>query len=135
MSISKMLFIFSTLFILVGCATPYQPFELFGRGGYSEKQNDDGTFQVAFYGNHVTGMETITSLLQYRSAELTVSNGYDYYEVINSNGHIPLNQFGGFRSSQQVIKMYKGSPQTSSPNIFVAKKVLQDFGPYVSQQK
>lgn len=126
---------FFIMLMIYGCATPYQSFELFGRGGYSDKKIDDGTFQVAFYGNHITGMETITSLLQYRSAELTRSNGYDYYEVLDSYGRMPLSQFGGFRSSQQTIKMYKGSPQNLSPNIFIANKVIQDFGPFVSQQK
>lgn len=133
--ISKAVFSFFIMLMIYGCATPYQSFELFGRGGYSDNKIDDSSFQVAFYGNHLTGMETITSLLQYRSAELTLSNGYDYYEVINSYGRMPLSQFGGFRSSQQTIKMYKGSPQNTTPNIFIAKKVLQDFGPFVSQQK
>lgn len=133
--ISKLLFGFFLVLALYGCATPYQPFELFGRGGYSDKKLDESTYQVAFYGNHVTNMETITSLLQYRSAEITLSNGYDYYTVQNSYGRMPLSQFGGFRSSQQTIKMFKGMPENLSPNTFIAKKVLQDFGPFVTQQK
>ena len=120
---------------LVGCATPYQPFELFGRGGYQEKRVAEGVYQVAYYGNHVTPMETLNSLLLYRSAELTLNGGYQYFEVMRGYARMPTSSLGGFRIAEHTIKMSNNMPAEQSPNTYSARKVIEQYGPQAGQQK
>jgi hypothetical protein len=63
-------------------ATPYQPAMGAGpsaRGGYSDTQIEGNRFRVSFSGNTLTARETVERYLLYRSAELTVQNGFDYF--------------------------------------------------------
>lgn len=120
---------------ITGCATPYQPFELFGRGGYQEKQLTNDTYEVIYYGNHATSMETLNSLLLYRSAELTLSNGYDYFEIVKGMASMPLSTLGGFRTARHTIRMYSGQASKEGPSIHVARKVVAELGPHASKQK
>lgn len=116
---------------IAGCATPYQPFELFGRGGYQERKISEDVYQVTYYGNHVTSMETLNALLLYRSAELTLNNGYDYFEVLKGYARMPLSALGGFRMTEHTIKMHKGEPTKQEANIYEARKIIHDFGPSI----
>jgi hypothetical protein len=120
---------------LVGCATPYQPFELFGRGGYQDQRISEDMYEVAYYGNHVTSMQTLNALLLYRSAELTLDCGYDYFEVINGYARMPLSSLGGFRIARHTIKMRKGQSEKKAPSVYVAREVVKNYGPFLSQQK
>jgi hypothetical protein len=70
---------------LAGCATPtpYQP-NIPGTaqsGGYSEVRIEPNRFRVTFSGNSLTSRQTVESYLLYRSAELTVAQGYDWFEA------------------------------------------------------
>lgn len=121
--------------VLVGCATPYQPFELFGRGGYTDKQISVDTYQVAYYGNAMTNMQTLNSLLLYRTAEITLEKGFDYFEVLNGSGRVPMSAYGGFKSVEHTVRLYKGQPNNMTSRIYMAKKVKEEFGPYIGQQK
>ncbi|MGI9498414.1 MAG: CC0125/CC1285 family lipoprotein [Geminicoccaceae bacterium] len=71
------------LLMLGACATetPYQPGE--GRYGYSEQQIEKDRYRVIFSGNPSTPRETVQNYLLYRSAELTVQNGFDYFTVVD----------------------------------------------------
>ncbi len=131
----RKIILFSLLTIFIaGCATPYQKFELFGLGGYQDKKISKDTYHVAYYGNNATSMETINSLLLYRSAQVTLSNGYDYFEVVSGYARLPLSVYGGFRSSQHTIKMYKGKPLKITDNIFIARDVESEFGPHLKKK-
>ena len=68
---------------LTACATatPYQP-NLPGQavsGGFSEQRLDATHFRVTFAGNSLTSRDTVERYLLYRSAELTVDQGYDWF--------------------------------------------------------
>jgi len=69
--------------LLSACATEttYRPAT--GRGfyrtGYSERQVEPNRFLVTFAGNTVTERDTVERYLLFRSAELTLQNGYDYF--------------------------------------------------------
>lgn len=133
----RMLLFIATI-VMAGCATPYQPFELFGRGGYQEKRISDDTYQVAYYGNGSTSMETLNSLLLYRSAEITIDRGYDYFDVLSGVARMPLSALSGFRSTEHTIKMFKGQPKPQTSRVsrtYVARKVKEDFGPQIGQKK
>lgn len=66
-----------------GCATPYQQSSF--RGGYSDVRIDSNTVMVSFRGNAFTGRQTAQSYLLYRSAQVTINDGYDYFVVENGD--------------------------------------------------
>jgi hypothetical protein len=70
---------------LSGCETPtpYQPLATGAAqaGGYSEIKLEDNRWRVAFQGNSLTARGTVETYLLYRAAELTVNQGYDWFEI------------------------------------------------------
>ena len=66
-------------------ATPYQPLQRGGAvsGGYSERQIEQNRWQVAFSGNSLTNRDTVERYLLYRAAELTLAQGYDWFEMVD----------------------------------------------------
>ena len=75
--------------LLAGCAspTPYQPASGYGfnRNGYSDQRIEDNRYMVSFAGNSLTSRETVERYLLFRSAELTVQQGYDYFILVDRN--------------------------------------------------
>lgn len=72
---------------LTACATPtpYQPAVRTGatQGGFSEVRVEPNRFRVTFTGNSLTSRETVEGYLLFRAAELTVQNGYDWFQVVD----------------------------------------------------
>jgi hypothetical protein len=66
-------------------ATPYQPAGPNNRNGFSEYQVESNRFRVSFHGNSVTSRETVEAYLLFRAAELTLQNGYDWFETVDRN--------------------------------------------------
>src|SRR5258708_25849705 len=64
-------------------ATPYQPLRhgTETSGGFTDQRLDQNHFRVTFQGNTLTSRETVESYLLYRAAEVTVSQGYDWFEA------------------------------------------------------
>jgi hypothetical protein len=62
-------------------ATPYQPLNPadVGAGGYRDARLDANHWRVNFQGNGVTSRETVERYLLYRAAELTASQGFDWF--------------------------------------------------------
>jgi hypothetical protein len=72
---------------LASCATPtpYQP-NIPGQatsGGYSEMRIEPNRWRVNFAGNSLTSRETVEGYLLYRSAELTVQEGNDWFAIVD----------------------------------------------------
>ncbi|MDE2488514.1 MAG: hypothetical protein KGO51_14065 [Alphaproteobacteria bacterium] len=66
-------------------ATPYQP-NIPGQaasGGYSEVRVEPDRWRVTFTGNSLTSRETVEAYLLFRSAELTVQQGYDWFNIVD----------------------------------------------------
>jgi len=72
---------------LNGCttATPYQPLTTRGpaTGGYSDQRLEDNRYRVTFAGNTMTSRETVETFLLYRAAELTTTQGYDWFVMVD----------------------------------------------------
>ena len=70
-------------------ATPYQPRAAGNAtyGGFTDTRLDDTHFRVTFQGNAATSREQVDNDLLYRAAELTVQNGFDWFEMIDRNTH------------------------------------------------
>jgi hypothetical protein len=66
-------------------ATPYQPFDRGNAtyGGFRDQKIDADRYRVTFSGNSLTSRETVETYLLYRSAELTLSSGYDWFEMVD----------------------------------------------------
>ena len=65
-------------------ATPYQPAGYNGqRGGYAEQRLEQDRYRVSFSGNSLTSRERVEMSLLLRAAELTVENGYDWFQTVD----------------------------------------------------
>ena len=83
MSKLKYLALTLSLLIMGSCATPYGPRGV--RGGYSEKQIDEMTFQVTFEGNQQSNKEQVRTSLMYRCCELTLQHGNSYFIILSDD--------------------------------------------------
>jgi hypothetical protein len=88
------------LALLAGCATPYQPLEFLGRGGYTDQALGRDTYRVTYYTNKLTGPQTQHELLLYRIAELAVDHGYNKFGISRT-----ATTFGGrgFQSEEATV--------------------------------
>ena len=73
--------------LMAGCATvnaPYHPAELgvHGSDGYSERPLAPDRYRVTFAGDEFTARDKVEGYLLYRSAELTLQQGYDWFRVV-----------------------------------------------------
>jgi hypothetical protein len=79
----------ASLTVLSACATPtpYQPVAATtspaNQRGYSETRIEEDRYRLSFAGNDMTKRETVEDYLLYRSAEVTLTAGYDWFEVVN----------------------------------------------------
>ena len=66
-------------------ATPYQPLHAGSgaSGGYSDTKIESDRWRVSFRGNSETSREVVETYLLYRAAELTVDQGYDWFEPVD----------------------------------------------------
>lgn len=78
----------ATVLALSGCATPtlYQastgsPSDGY-HPGYSDTKLEDNRYRIVFAGNDATSRETVENYLLYHAADLTLQNGYDWFEVV-----------------------------------------------------
>lgn len=73
------------MLLMTACrlSTPYQPDGY--RGGYSETRLDENVYQVFFNGNANTALEKATDFCMLRSAELTTTQGFNYFIIVDSD--------------------------------------------------
>ncbi|MDR3508014.1 MAG: hypothetical protein P4L64_08975 [Caulobacteraceae bacterium] len=66
-------------------ATPYQPLHPGAEqsGGYTEIRIEPDRWKVTFRGNSMTSRDTVETYLLYRAAELTVNQGFDWFETVD----------------------------------------------------
>ena len=64
-------------------ATPYQPLSPHNAqsGGFTETRLDANHWRVTFQGNSLTSRGTVENYLLYHAAELTLSQGFDWFET------------------------------------------------------
>lgn len=64
-------------------ATPYQPVQ--NGVGYAEQRLETNRYKITFSGNASTPKQTVENYLLYRSAEVTLQNGYDYFVLVQQD--------------------------------------------------
>src|SRR5262249_3619247 len=52
-------------------------------GGFTDQRLDADHFRVTFSGNSMTSRQTVENYLLYRAAELTVNQGFDWFETVD----------------------------------------------------
>lgn len=83
-------------------ATPYQPLQKGSptAGGYSELRIEADRWRVSFRGNYQTSRDVVETYLLYRAADLTVSQGYDWFEPVDHHTdkkvEVDPGPYGGF---------------------------------------
>jgi hypothetical protein len=83
--------------VLSGCvtATPYQPASKHTSAeGYTEQRLQDDRWRVTFSGNEVTSRQTVDSYMLYRSAELTLASGFDWFETVDRSTEAQVTYYG-----------------------------------------
>lgn len=73
-----------TTLSLCACVSP-TPYQAANdqRYGYTDEQLEDSRYKVTFAGNTLTEQQTVADYMLYRAAELTKTNGYDYFIITN----------------------------------------------------
>lgn len=62
-------------------ATPYAPATSRNHQGYSDIRISPDRYRVTFAGNSVTSRDTVEMYLLFRAAEVTLQNGFDWFET------------------------------------------------------
>ena len=77
-------------------ATPYQPLRpgASDSGGYSDYRIDSSHWRVTFKGNSLTSRETVEKYLLYRTAELTIEQGFDWFDTTDRHTERNTNYYG-----------------------------------------
>ena len=158
---NKTLFVILTMCLFVGCVTPYGKSGM--RGGYSDQRLGEDVIRVHFKGNGYTAHEKVTAYLFYRCAEVTLKNGYDYFEILDKNSDKETFNYetsGTYNSTTSVyggtatthgtyspgvsgtataytdsllIKMRKGKKPSNQNNVFAAREILKYLGPEIKK--
>ena len=77
--------------------TPYQPIAAHSAravGGYSEQQIESNRWRVEFAGNSLTSRQTVERYLLFRSAQLTVAQGYDWFQSVDRHTDRQTDYYG-----------------------------------------
>lgn len=101
----KIFFVFSGICLLTACATPYQAEGL--TGGYSDARLDENTVKVMFKGNGNTDKTIVENYALYRSAEVTLADGFDYFIIFSGKTHKDENTYTTADSYHEFTKEEK----------------------------
>jgi hypothetical protein len=80
---------------LAGCTSPYGPAG--PTGGFTEQRLTANTYRIAYDGNGNTPEEQVVNYWLYRAAELTVQNGYAYFNLVPEGTPQSLRQDNGVK--------------------------------------
>lgn len=95
--------------LVSACATPYQPRGALG--GFTDTQLDKNTIRISFNGNAYAQRDSVENYVLYRSAEVTVEKGFDYFVVVDSSAevkHGAITTPGTYRSSTSAYAFSPG---------------------------
>lgn len=123
---------------LSGCqATQYQP--IAPAGGFGEMQLEGNIWRIRFMHNAFTTRETAQSYWLYRAAELTLSKGYDGFEVLSMIGRLRSSGDALSRTSSLLIegeiRMLKQPFESIPPKSYNAQALIAVLDPYVTGAK
>lgn len=124
--------------VLSGCqATQYQ--SAAPRDGFGEVELEGNIWRIRFMHNAFTTRETAQSYWLYRAAELTMSKGYDGFEVLSQSSRARSSGDMLSRSSaffiEGEIRMLKKPFESVPPRTYNAEALRTVLDPYVMGAK
>ncbi|MCF7823519.1 MAG: hypothetical protein K9N35_05045 [Candidatus Marinimicrobia bacterium] len=69
------------ILFMASCAGTYGPKN--AAGGYSDWQNEDGTYEVMFEGHKNDSKDLVRTYLVYRCSEIALENGYSHFLIMD----------------------------------------------------
>jgi hypothetical protein len=137
--------LFSMLILLSACAVASPYSESGWTGGFEDRQINIETFEVSYYVNGYTSEETVQTYWLHHAAELTLSHGFDGFEIL---GNVRLTQarpgearvvpvvINDFGKPYMVARIrFLRGPLIESPGRIFNAQALKDFlEPYVRGQ-
>lgn len=130
--------------LVAGCGAPtlYRPMTL--DGGYTQTRLGANMFNVVFQGNAHTSWRTAEDYALYRSAELSLENGFDYFVVEGGNSDVSSLLLAGRAYPSQtsgtdahpmvslIVRGFRGAKP--SPRAFDARDVVKVLGPSIKRE-
>lgn len=100
----KMIFVALIAVALAACSssTTYQPAEKLGAYGYTETKLGKNRYRVTFTGNTITDKETVNDYALLRAAELTMQEGYDWFQLVNRDSESKSRSTSSFSGVHEV---------------------------------
>ena len=117
------------LFLIAGCATPYQKVTLTTlSGGYYDDQLANGDYKVRFTGNGYTSLEQIADYAILRCSEIALENNKEFFEIIEGGAYTwndsynSGNTFGSLAKpeAKYIIRLLNESPPGQNSKIINA---------------
>jgi hypothetical protein len=113
-------------------------------GGYTQTRVGADMFNVVFQGNAHTSWQTAENYALYRSAEVALESGFDYFVVVGGNsdvsprlvagGALYPSQTSGTDSHPMVSLIVRGfRGDKPSAQAFSAREVLKALGPGIKR--
>lgn len=152
-----------TAVALAACATtsPYQPLK--DGEGYAEQKIESNRYRITFNGNSRTTKQTVENFMLYRAAEITLTNGAQYFVMTDQNTEADtrytqvFNGVGGdvFATrgllgvgvgvsnsipsteyqAQADVLIYKGKKPENNPKAYDARQIQINLGPLITRPK
>ena len=109
--------------VLVACGHPtfYQPAS--NGYGFAEQRLEDNRYRITFRGNSITPLPVVENYLVYRAAEITLQNGYDYFEIADKRTNKSTRYFATYNDFGRPYYLRR------YPYYFY------DFGPYTADYR
>jgi hypothetical protein len=103
-----------------GCAsTKYAPMSMMGQDyfGYAERSLDSNAWAVTFDGNKYTDFDFVDKCVLYRSSELTMEKGFDYFVVLDREHDSSVHNFT-IKADSSLTPVKFPDPMHNEPPIF-----------------
>ena len=119
-------------FLLLGCATPYQPKDLWW-GGYRDFQISKDTFSITFQGNAYLDRSRLRQYLLRRAAEVALQYGFSHFAVVESVDQSRTSTYVSWTSltitaapqETMMIRCFHGDPGSATVNAIDANEYLR----------
>jgi len=100
------------IFLLSGCATPYQSSESNYGYGYSETRLDVNKFSVRFIGSDSDSAAVVSDYALLRAAEITLENGFTHFGLIDSRDLAEISSYTSPVQSNTYVNPATGQATT-----------------------
>jgi len=146
---------------LAACATARSPAAVALADGFRDQRLDDSHFRVSFTGRDAPPRGPVDRYLLYRAADLTVGEGYDWFEMVPARaaddaarswrpawsyerragfaagagpfiGAYDPDRIVQYEASAEIL-VGRGAPPSGDPRAFDARRVMTDLGRRITQ--